>query len=99
MKLWICQDEGMKFKIQFKISFYHCHTSTLTHFHIMNIKKPHLFLFLLLTTLSGSSQTVNQDSAWFRDNYYKMEKAITMRDGVKLFTSIYLPRDSTDTSR
>jgi putative CocE/NonD family hydrolase len=62
----------------------------------MNIIKLHLFLLLLFTKQSVSSQSVNQDSAWFRDNYYKLEKAISMRDGVKLFTSIYIPRDSTE---
>lgn len=31
------------------------------------------------------------DSAWFRKNYSKKEVYITMRDGVKLFTSIYTP--------
>ncbi len=39
---------------------------------------------------------MNQDSAWFRDNYYKIEKSIPMRDGVKLFTSIYVPKDSSE---
>lgn len=31
------------------------------------------------------------DSSWFRKNYAKKEVYITMRDGVKLFTSIYTP--------
>jgi uncharacterized protein len=55
-----------------------------------------LLYFILLLTFSARSQFVNQDSAWFRDNYYKIEKAIPMRDGVKLFTSIYVPKDSTE---
>ncbi len=62
----------------------------------MNIIRFLLFPFLLLTTWGVSSQNVNKDSAWFRDKYYKIEKAISMRDGVKLFTSIYVPRDSTE---
>src|SRR6266700_4194158 len=62
----------------------------------MNIMKVHLFLFLLFRIQSVSSQSINQDSTWFRDNYYKIEKAISMWDGVKLFTSIYVPRDSTE---
>jgi len=34
-----------------------------------------------------------QDTAYVRDHYTKMEKYITMRDGVRLFTSIYMPKD------
>jgi len=58
--------------------------------------------FSLLTILFlgvffwSTAQEVNSDSAWFRDNYYKIEKAIPMRDGIRLFTSIYIPRDSTE---
>ncbi len=33
------------------------------------------------------------DSAYVRENYTKIERYITVRDGVKLFTSIYLPKD------
>jgi predicted acyl esterase len=62
----------------------------------MNNIKLHLLFILLFTSQIVSSQTVNQDSAWFRYNYYKIEKAIPMRDGVKLFTSIYVPKDSTE---
>jgi len=54
-----------------------------------------LFLFLVLCTLAYS-QGNSQDSAWIRDNYYKMERYIPMRDGVKLFTSFYIPKDTTE---
>jgi putative CocE/NonD family hydrolase len=40
------------------------------------------------------AQTQNPDSLWIRENYYKIERTIPMRDGVKLFTSIYIPRDT-----
>ncbi|MDR3712594.1 MAG: CocE/NonD family hydrolase [Puia sp.] len=54
------------------------------------------FLFALSATChSGYSQSYSQDSAWIRDNYYKIERTITMRDGARLFTSIYLPKDTT----
>lgn len=33
------------------------------------------------------------DSAYVRENYNKIERYITVRDGVKLFTSIYIPKD------
>jgi putative CocE/NonD family hydrolase len=34
------------------------------------------------------------DSAWILRNYTKIERYIPMRDGVKLFTSIYVPKDN-----
>ena len=37
-----------------------------------------------------------QDSAWVRNNYSKKEQFITMRDGTRLFTSVYLPKDTSD---
>jgi putative CocE/NonD family hydrolase len=36
-----------------------------------------------------------QDSVWVREHYVKKEVYIPMRDGIKLFTSIYYPVDST----
>ena len=57
-------------------------------------KIPALFTLLLLSILA-IGQT-NQDSAWIMDNYTKLEQYITMRDGVRLFTSIYLPRDRSE---
>jgi len=50
---------------------------------------------LLLLVLSVSAQN-SQDSAWIRDNYIKKEIYIPMRDGVKLFTSVYMPKDATE---
>ncbi|MFT4031892.1 MAG: CocE/NonD family hydrolase [Siphonobacter sp.] len=35
------------------------------------------------------------DSLYIRQHYTKIEWMIPMRDGVKLFTSIYLPKDDT----
>jgi uncharacterized protein len=35
-----------------------------------------------------------EDSAWVVNNYTKIERLIPMRDGIKLFTSIYYPRDT-----
>ena len=50
------------------------------------------FLFQIL-----SSQTLfPQDSAWIRDNYTKKEILIPMRDGTKLFTSVYIPNDNSE---
>jgi predicted acyl esterase len=38
----------------------------------------------------------NADSAWFVNNYTKKEVYITMRDGVRLFTSVFMPKDTTE---
>jgi uncharacterized protein len=94
VKLWKCINVEMKFLIKFKISCPHSlHSFTLSHFHIMNIMKFHLILLLILVKFTASSQSINADSVWFRDHYYKIEQSIPMRDGVKLFTSIYSPKD------
>ena len=45
---------------------------------------------------SLSTVAQNADSAWFVNNYTKKEVYISMRDGVKLFTSFYLPKDSSE---
>src|SRR5258708_749849 len=58
--------------------------------------KIYLLLFLLFTSGSVSSQSTTTDSIWFREHYYKIEKAIPMRDGVKLFTSVYVPKDNSE---
>lgn len=52
-----------------------------------------LLLLLIVNLLSAQYE---QDSAWIKDNYIKMEKYIPMRDGVRLFTSIYLPKDKSE---
>jgi putative CocE/NonD family hydrolase len=51
-------------------------------------------LFLLCLPVAAFTQTI--DSAWIVNNYYKIERSISMRDGVKLFTSIYVPKDSSE---
>jgi putative CocE/NonD family hydrolase len=40
---------------------------------------------------------VAQDGAYIRAHYTKREVQIPMRDGVKLFTAIYVPKDTTET--
>lgn len=49
-------------------------------------------LLLILPTIVVSQV----DSAWVVNNYTKIERMIPMRDGKKLFTSIYLPKDKTE---
>lgn len=48
----------------------------------------------ILVSFSVAAQT--DDSTWFVNNYYKIERQIPMRDGIKLFTSIYIPKDKTE---
>lgn len=59
------------------------------------MKKIFLILFSALFSFSVIAQ-LSLDSAWIRNNYYKIERMIPMRDGVKLFTSIYIPKDTTE---
>jgi hypothetical protein len=51
------------------------------------------FLLFLNPSLVQAQQ---QDSVWFSQNYSKKEVSIPMRDGVKLFTSIYYPKSNTE---
>lgn len=50
-------------------------------------------LFISLTCLTFTLFAQDTDSAYVRNNYVKTEKYIQMRDGVKLFTAIYTPKD------
>ncbi|MDR1938235.1 MAG: CocE/NonD family hydrolase [Tannerellaceae bacterium] len=56
-------------------------------------------LFLLLVFpgtgkgFSSHSFTEEEDSVYIREHFIKMERRIPMRDGKKLFTSIYIPKD------
>lgn len=45
---------------------------------------------------TACSRAVNKDSLWMYEHYTKKEVYIPMRDGVKLFTSIYLPKDNAE---
>jgi uncharacterized protein len=51
-----------------------------------------LFVFSILSLLLHA-QKVLTDSAYIRKNYVKTEVTIPMRDGIKLFTAIYTPKD------
>ena len=53
-----------------------------------------LLLFLAAFTCSISAQTPAADSAFIRQNFTKREVMIPMRDGKKLFTAIYTPKDT-----
>ncbi|MBR9999537.1 MAG: CocE/NonD family hydrolase [Cyclobacteriaceae bacterium] len=51
-----------------------------------------LIIFLFIAPIDIMAQ--DPDSAWIRKNYTKIERYIPMRDGVRLFTSIYIPKDT-----
>lgn len=50
-------------------------------------------LIALCFTLSALSVFAQGDAAYIKDNYTKYEYQVPMRDGVKLFTSVYVPKD------
>jgi hypothetical protein len=54
-----------------------------------------LLLVLLALPLLGQEQAGDDLADFIRENYTKYERRIAMRDGVKLFTSIYVPKDAT----
>lgn len=63
-----------------------------------------LFLLLAVCGFSFLSQaqkmTVAQmDSAFVRENFIKTQYEIVMRDGVKLFTNVYTPKDASPTNK
>ena len=47
--------------------------------------------------LTMASQSAAQQRFDIKEHYQKYEYQIPMRDGVKLFTSVYVPRDSSTT--
>ncbi|HEY5368799.1 MAG TPA: CocE/NonD family hydrolase [Hanamia sp.] len=55
------------------------------------MKKIFHFLFLLITASS-----FGQSSDFVIENYTKIDTAISMRDGVKLYTIIYVPKDQSE---
>src|SRR5882724_2811486 len=63
--------------------------------NLNSMRKFFLISVLLFISFFLSAQNL-QDSAWIRDNYSKKEMYIPMRDGVKLFTAVYIPKDATE---
>lgn len=59
------------------------------------MKKITGFVLLLLWISIAQAQT-DQDSAWIKDNYTKLEQYIPMRDGIRLFTTLYIPNDKSE---
>lgn len=57
------------------------------------MKRLKLTLLVALLIFAVAARAQETDSAYVRNNYTKIERQITMRDGVKLFTAIYMPKD------
>ena len=55
-----------------------------------------LFFSFIICLFSICAAAQNADSTWFVNNYTKKEIYISMRDGVKLFTAVYIPIDNTE---
>lgn len=56
--------------------------------------KKYFFLLFISTLFLARLTAQDADSAWVRENYYKTERMVPMRDGIKLFTAFYIPKDS-----
>jgi putative CocE/NonD family hydrolase len=54
------------------------------------------FFYSLLFLIPITSFTQSADSAWVVNNYNKKEIYITMRDGIKLFTAVYFPKNTNE---
>ncbi len=62
------------------------------------INRTQMGIFLLCVTVLACGGRANQSAddhgLWVRENYVKSEHMIPMRDGVRLFTLVYTPRES-----
>ena len=55
--------------------------------------KIHISVLLILCFILGKAQEAEQKDNFVKDNFTKKEFYIPMRDGVKLFTAVYIPKD------
>jgi len=62
----------------------------------VSFQKNRIVLIIIVTLLVINLSAQTADSIWIVNNYTKVEKLITMRDGVRLFTSIYIPDDKSE---
>ncbi len=61
------------------------------------MRKGYAVLTLLLLLFTTTPHLLAQTEAEVKANYTKLEQMIPMRDGVKLFTAIYMPKDRSRT--
>src|SRR5258708_4086484 len=57
------------------------------------VMKLRLFLAILLASTAHPAQPPEQPKEYIRANFTKREVRIPMRDGTRLFTAIYAPKD------
>ncbi len=58
------------------------------------MKRVSLFIFFIVSSFFAKAE--NPDSIWIVNHYVKQEHSVPMRDGVRLFTSVYIPTDNTE---
>ncbi len=58
------------------------------------MKKLIFFLIIFIWKFSSADET----PAWIKENYIKKEYKIAMRDGIKLFTTVYIPKNAKEKS-
>jgi uncharacterized protein len=61
------------------------------------MRLPVITFLLLFCSVIINAQGPNTDSLYMREHYEKSEYQITMRDGIKLFTVVYMPKDKSKT--
>lgn len=61
------------------------------------LKLAFIFAFIVSCTPSKDSPTTKKKDTFVEDNYNKKEVTISMRDGVKLHTTIYSPKNTSKT--
>jgi uncharacterized protein len=61
------------------------------------MKKLFLLAGIVATGISAVAQNNTEDSLWLVANFEKQEQMIPMRDGKKLYTALYLPKDKSTT--
>src|SRR5512140_1744905 len=61
------------------------------------VGKALLSAFLIAGSWCTFSLSQSQSDAYVRENYTKYEYLVPVRDGVKLFTSVYVPKDHSKT--
>ena len=60
----------------------------------LRLRSPRLSALLTLAFIFAATLSIHAETeADVKAHYTKLEQMITMRDGVRLFTSIYLPKD------
>ena len=52
-----------------------------------------LVILCLQTRFSGAAESADTNALWLAEHYTKYEHRIRMRDGVRLFTRVYVPKD------